>query len=133
MLTPMSRETSFLRTILLVDAFVTGSCGIAFAAGASALAAWFGLPEPLLRWSGVALIPFAGFLVWLARREAIPRGLALGIVSLNVLWAIDSVLLIALGWTAPTTIGIVFVLGQALIVAAFAELQYVGITRMTRG
>ena len=47
----------------------------------------------------------------------------------NLLWAVDSLLLLVTGWVAPTTLGYAVVVGQALAVAVFAGLQYVGLRR----
>jgi hypothetical protein len=47
------------------------------------------------------------------------------------LWALDSVLLLVSGWIEPTVLGEMFVLGQALIVAVLAELEFLGLRRST--
>ena len=88
-----------------------------------------GLPEPLLRWAGVSLLPFAGLVLLLARREVAPRGAVLAVVAYNALWALDSVLLLALGWVSPSALGSAFVVAQALVVAGFALAQYAGLRR----
>ena len=38
-------------------------------------------------------------------------------------------LLLIGGWVAPTVLGYVFVIGQALVVALFAELEFFGLKR----
>jgi hypothetical protein len=50
-------------------------------------------------------------------------------VGCNLLWAIDSILLLALGWATPTMWGYLFTVGQALAVVAFAGLEYAGLRR----
>jgi hypothetical protein len=55
-----------------------------------------------------------------------------GIIALNILWVIDSVVLVAAGWFALTVLGTVFVLVQALAVAIFADLEFVGLRRALR-
>lgn len=119
-----------LRIALLVDAVVSGATGLAMALAAGPGAGLLGLPEPLLRWAGLFLLPYAALLAWLARRDRLPRPLVWAIIGCNALWAIDCLLLLASGWVAPTTLGYVFVIGQAAVVAGFAELQYLGLRRM---
>jgi hypothetical protein len=73
---------------------------------------------------GVLLIPFAGFLVWLAPRASDLRGIVRSVVVGNVLWVVASVLLLVSGRVAPTTFGTVFVVLQAAVVAVFAYLEH---------
>jgi hypothetical protein len=46
-------------------------------------------------------------------------------------WAFDSIALLCTGWLAPTGLGIAFISAQALAVALFADLEYVGLRRST--
>ncbi len=50
--------------------------------------------------------------------------------AMNILWAVDSALLLLTGWVAPTGLGLAFVLVQAGAVAVLAEAQYLGLRRM---
>jgi hypothetical protein len=47
-------------------------------------------------------------------------------IVLNVLWTVDSVLILLTGWVSPTELGYAFVVVQALGVAILASLEYVG-------
>jgi hypothetical protein len=120
-----------LRKALLADALLSGITGLALAFAAAPLATPLGLTVGLLRWSGMILIPFAAFVARLGTRERIQRPLVFGVVVCNALWALDSVLLLFTGWVEPTILGEVFVLGQALVVAVLAELEFVGLRRST--
>ena len=51
------------------------------------------------------------------------------LAACNGVWALDSMLLLATGWVSPSALGYAFVIGQALVVAAFCELQVVGVRR----
>jgi hypothetical protein len=51
------------------------------------------------------------------------------VVAYNALWALDSVLLLALGGVSPTLLGSAFVVAQALLVGLFALAQYAGLRR----
>ena len=68
-------------------------------------------------------------MLWLATRPEIPRRFGFAVVALNAVYAVDSILLLFTGWVELTTLGFVFVLAQALAVAALAELQWLGLRR----
>lgn len=90
-----------------------------------------GLPVGLLRWSGIILIPFTGFVAWLGTRDRLQRPFVFAVVACNVLWALDSVLLLFTGWIEPTLLGGMFVVLQAIVVAVLAELEFLGLRRST--
>ena len=123
----------FLRRVLTADAAITGTTAVMLVEGATLLRDLLGLPAGLLRGAGLSLIPFTGLLVYLLRRNTLPRGAAWFVVACNVLWAIDSVVLLFTDWVDPTRIGQLFVVFQALVVAGFAEAQYVGLRRSAVG
>lgn len=127
----LARPTPFLRWALLADAIATGGTGLLMTFAAGALAPLLQLPEALLFYAGLPLIPYAAFVGWLARRDAMPRFAVWAVIVLNVLWAADCALLAFSGWVAPTALGYAFILMQVVVVAAFAELQYVGLRRST--
>lgn len=124
-----SRTTSFLRRVMLADAATSGASGLLMAFGAGPLESLLGVPAPLLRYAGLSLLPFAALVAYLATRESLPRPAVWAVIVLNALWAVDSLLLLAAGWVGPTAVGYAFVIAQALVVAAFAEAQYVGLRR----
>lgn len=121
--------TPFLRNTLYLDALASGATALLMFVGASLLSGLLELPEPLLFWAGLVLIPFVAMLVIIARRDSVPGGLLPGIIVLNVLWIIGSFALLLTGAVAPNALGIAFVVVQALAVAVFAELQFIGIRR----
>lgn len=127
--TPTARRTPLLTRALWTDAFLTGGFALVLAVAATPLAGLFGLPEPLVRWAGIGLLPVAAFVAYLATRPVPPRGGVRALIALNALWAVDSVLLLFTGWVDPNPLGVAFVLAQALLVGVFAELQYVGLRR----
>ncbi len=117
--------TPFLRFALLGDAAASGATGLLLAAGAGALAPLLGLPEGLLRAAGLLLLPYAAFVAWIgARNGGAPRNAVRAVVAVNLLWALDSVLLLAIGPVAPNGLGVAFVLAQALVVLGFAAMQW---------
>ena len=124
-----SRMSPFLRWVLLADAATCAASGLLMVFGAGLLDELFGLPAALTVPSGIFLLPFAGLLVYVATRERVYRPVVWAIVGGNVLWAIDSVLMLAAGWLEPTAAGSAFVVAQALGVLAFAGLEYLGLRR----
>ena len=124
-----THTSTFLRRALTADAAVTGTTAILLTAAATPLEDLLGLPAALLRGAGSSLIPFTALLLYLLRRESLPRPAVWFVVAANALWAIDSIVLLFTGWVSPTTVGEMFVVFQAVVVAAFAEAQYVGLRR----
>ncbi|WP_157015114.1 hypothetical protein [Mesorhizobium xinjiangense] len=121
--------TPFLRKALLADALVSGAAAFVMAAGAGVLDPLTGLPAALLFWAGLALIPFVLVLAVVARRETVSRLVLIDIIAINALWVAGSFAILLAGAVAPNLLGYVFVAAQALTVALFAELQFVGLRR----
>lgn len=120
---------TLLNRALVADGVASGGLGALMLLAANPLGELLGLQASLLRIVGFSLLPFAALLVFLAMRATLSRPLVWAIVGYNLLWAIDSLLLLASGWVEPTTLGYVFTAGQALAVVAFAALEYVGLQR----
>ncbi|HZH03057.1 MAG TPA: hypothetical protein VEY30_04675 [Myxococcaceae bacterium] len=113
-----------LRKALLLDAGASAGMGAMLAALAGPLEGVLGLPDALLRGAGLALLPFAASLAYLATRPHPGRGATGAVVAVNALWVADSLILLMAGWVSPTPLGTAFVLAQAAVVALFAVLQY---------
>jgi hypothetical protein len=118
-----------LRRVLQLDAAATGATALLAVAAAQPLGALFELPVELLRYAGIALIPFVALVLWAATRARIPTGAVRLIVGANLAWAAASLGLVLSGWIAPTTLGVVFVIAQATVVAVFAELQVIALRK----
>jgi len=124
-------SSSLLRNALLADAILSGGTGLALAVAAGPLSTLLGLSVALLRGSGLFILPFAALAASMSWRERLSRSSVFVLVVCNALWAVDSVLVLLLGWIEPTVPGEVFVVGQAIIVAVLAELQFIGLRRST--
>jgi len=120
----MSRLLTFA---LVADAAVTAAAGLLMAVFAASLSSLLGLPGPLLQSAGFVLLPYAAGVGYLGSRARVPAAAIWAVIVLNVLWAVDSVALLFTGWIAPTGLGMTFVIFQAIVVAALAELQYFGL------
>jgi hypothetical protein len=127
-----SRPNTFLRYTLLADAVASGATGVLMAAGAGPLSVLLELPEPLLRWAGIVLLPFAILVGLAARSEAPARSGVLAIIVVNGLWVLDSFALLASGWVTPNGLGIAFVTAQALAVGALGAAQAAGLRAVAR-
>ena len=119
----------FLRRALIADAAVNAVVGLVMALGAGALPGLLGLPASLLTMAGVALFPYAAYLVWLATRVAVPRAAAWVPIALNLVWAVDCLLVLFAAGLHPTGLGEAFVAIQIVTVLAFAELEFIGLRR----
>jgi hypothetical protein len=126
---PLAKTGAFLRNVLLADALVSGATGALMAGAAGVLEPILQVPAPLLRIAGLALLPYAAFVAMLARRDVLPSGAVWAVVACNAIWAVDCVALLLTGWIDPTLLGVAFILMQAVVVAAFAELQVIGLRR----
>ncbi|MEJ2121742.1 MAG: hypothetical protein P8Z76_13765, partial [Alphaproteobacteria bacterium] len=58
-----------------------------------------------------------------------PGGVVWTIIAMNGTWVIASVALLLSGLVVPTVWGNAFVIAQAVIVGAFAELQIIGVRK----
>ncbi|HEV2563991.1 MAG TPA: hypothetical protein VGU19_02800 [Microvirga sp.] len=123
------QSSPLLRQALVADATTSAAFGLMLLIGAGALSGIFGLPEMLLRVAGLVLLPYAAFIGWLGLREEIQKPVAWAVILGNALWVVDSALLLASGWVAPTSAGYAFVIAQALVVLMYAEFQFVGLRR----
>lgn len=112
--------------------FADGLMGLGTGSLLILLTGWFAellaLPRELLLGSGLALLPLGLFLLWLSSGETVNRLLVWAVLTINALWVVDSLLLVA-GWIAPNLLGHVFVIGQALVVLLFLELELIGLKR----
>lgn len=96
-----STSSTFLRAVIGLDAAVCGALGLGFAAGGAAL----GLSPDLTRWIGLFLVGYAALLTWMALRPQLPRAAVWGLAAFNLVWAVESVLIVRLGWVAPNPAG----------------------------
>ncbi len=125
---PLPRPCA-LRLALLGDAAASGATGLLLATAAGPLAPLLELPTPLLRDAGLVLLPYAAFVAWAGTRDRPPRWAVRAAIIINLLWAADGALLLAVGPIAPSEFGFAFVLAQALVVLGFAIAQWSALRR----
>jgi hypothetical protein len=114
-----------LRTAMKLDAVVTGANGAAYLVAAGPLEDLLGLSPALLRSVGVFLLLFSAAVWTVAARPQVSTSAALAVIAVNVLWAADSIAFLLSGVSDPTTVGAIWIVMQALVVAGFAGLQAV--------
>ena len=129
--TKFATPSSLLRNALLADALLSGATALLLVIAAGPLSSLLGLGVGLLRGAGWFILPFAGLAASMRWRARLSRTPVFVLVVGNALWAVDSVLVLLLGWIEPTVPGEVFVVGQAVIVGVLAELQFIGLRRST--
>jgi hypothetical protein len=112
-----------LRTALKLDAVVTGANGAAYLVAAAPLEDVLGLEPALLRGIGAFLLLFSAAVWAVAARPRVSPSAALAVIAINVLWTVDSIAFLAVGLADPTTLGAIWIVMQALVVAGFAALQ----------
>jgi hypothetical protein len=125
-------STPFLRFALLGDAAASGLTGLLMAGASGPLSSLLGLPSQLLFWAGLVLLPYAAIVAFVGKRPRPSTFSIWAIIAANTVWVIDSLALLVSGWVQPTALGYVFVVGQALVVLAFAEAQFLGLRKATR-
>lgn len=119
-----ARRSGILRPALVLDAAVSGANGVVYLAAAGPVGELLGLSPALLRAIGAMFLVWAVVVALAARAPR--RGVVTAIIAGNLVWVVDSLVFAAAGWGTPTTIGTVWIVLQALVVAGFAGLQLAG-------
>ena len=123
---PTSERT--LRRVLAADALVGLVASVALLGATELYARLTGLPADVLRDVGLALVGYVVALAWASRARPLPRRAVRVLVVANWAWVAASAVLLA---TLPATpFGVVYVTGQAAVVAGFAVAEARGLTRL---
>lgn len=122
-------NTTFLRRVLALDAVASGATGLLMAAGATLLEGITAIDADFARPPGLFLIAYAAAVAVLASRREPPARLVWAVIAVNLLWTVESVLTLLLGWIEPNALGVAFVLAQAGAVAGLAGLQVIGLKK----
>ncbi len=124
-----AESDGLLRLVLKLDAVVTGAVGVLPLAAGLALGGLLRIPLSLLMPLGLFLIAYAAAIWVVATRRRVSRPAAWTAVAINVVYAIDAIVVAAAGWFALTALGTIFVIFQAVAVALFAAAQFYGLRR----
>lgn len=113
----------FARLVLGVDGVATGLTGILLLPSAGILDPLLGLPAGLLIGFAVFFVVYGASLLLLSRRPVVRRGAVLGVVTVNLLFAVDTAITLAAGWFDLTLLGTVACTALGVIVAGFGTVQ----------
>lgn len=130
----MQNKALFLRNVLSLDALTCVVSGIASLAFGSVLAEPLGLSVGLQHGAGVVLLAVGAFIAFTATTISAPlsnasRWLVWMVVLGNAAWVLASVLVLATKIEQPTSLGMGYVIAQALVVAVLAELEHTGLRK----
>jgi hypothetical protein len=131
LVTSFNTPSALLRRALLADATLASIAGIALVLAARPLGVFLNLPPAMLQIAGMTFIPCGAFAGWLGTRPRVHRSLVFALIVINALWAVDSVLMLLIRWVETTPLGELVVIGHAVIIAAIAEAEFVGLRRST--
>ena len=119
----------FLRRALVADALISASAGVLMGLGAGPLQDVLSLPSMLLRAAGLALLPWAAWLMWLARRPVVPAAAVWAVIIVNLVWVAESAWVAFGGSFQPNVLGQAFIVIQAIAVAVIADFEFIGMRR----
>ncbi|MET9340535.1 MULTISPECIES: hypothetical protein [unclassified Nonomuraea] len=122
-------RAKFLRLALAADAIITGGNGLIYLLAAAPVGALLGADAGVLREIGVFLLVYGAAVGFLASRATISRAATQAVIALNIVWTLGSVATVVTGLMDFTTIGAIWAIAQALVVAGFAELQIMGLRK----
>ena len=125
----MIQPSLLLRRAFLLDTIVSGMMALLLTVGAGEIAPLLDLPEPLLRETGLFLIAYTALVGWLATRQSMPKLLVITVIAGNAAWTLASIALLFSSAVTPNGLGQIFIVAQAMVPGALAELQYIGLRR----
>lgn len=127
---PMSDQSLFLRSTLQADAAVVLLAGAGCLAGAGPIAALTGMPAGVLAPLGIFLLAWSAWVGFSSTRAALSKRAAQVVMIVNVLWVVESLVLLFSGWVPLTQVGWWLVAAQAVAVDLFAVAQFFGLRRL---
>ena len=129
-LSTATRSDSLLRLAMRTDAVLSGLCGLAILLAAGRLSELTGYSTAVKYGVGAAFVVFAAVVFWAAGRTKVrPAGIALAVG--NPLFTVVAVLVVLAGAVDLTTAGVVITLATGVYTLVFADLQYLGVGRIT--
>jgi hypothetical protein len=111
--------------ILQINAIATGATGLAMLAGREILPPLFGLGSPLLLdLVAIFFLVYAAGLFYFAARPQVERAALLAFAAADGAWVVGSAVVLLMFWPQLTPIARVLIIGVAIVVDAFAMLQF---------
>jgi hypothetical protein len=111
--------------ILQINATATAATGLAMLAARGFLPPLFGLGSPLLLdLIAIFFLVYAAALLFFAARPRVERPALLAFAAADGAWVVGSVVVLLMFWPQLTPIARVLIVGVAVVVDAFAMLQF---------
>ena len=111
--------------ILQINATATAVTGVAMLAARGFLPPLFGLGSPLLLdLIAVFFLAYAAGLFFFAARPQVERLALLAFAAADTAWVVGSAVVLLMFWPQLTPIGRVLIIAVAIVVDAFAMLQF---------
>ncbi len=118
-----------LRQALTFDGYATLPSGVLLAALAGVLDGPLGIPAGVLLGAGLFFVAWGAGVLYAGTRSVINRRAAGAVATVNLVCALDAVLIAALGIGDLTTLGTTLLLVLAAGVAGIGGLQFLGLRR----
>ena len=119
-------------TALLVDAVATAATAALMLAARGLLYPFFGLTSPLLLdAAAAAFLVYAAIVATAARQPTISRATLMTVAGANVAYVVASIALLTMFWWEMQAIGRGLIVAVAIVVEAFAALQFTAARRLT--
>jgi hypothetical protein len=123
-------QSNLLRYAVRGDAIITAIIGAISLADAQPLASFLGIQPPLaLQSLGAALVLYGAFLLYTAAQSQISRRIVIAAITLDLIWVLDSAILLVAGWLPLTSAGMWTIGLIAVAVTIVAELKFFGMRR----
>lgn len=122
-------SNGLLRLVLKLDAVATGAVGVLSLVVGPVLNDVLGTPLALLVPVGIFLVVYAAAIWTVATRPRLSRPAVWAAVVINLVYAVDAIVVVAAGWFPLTALGAAFVLFQAVAVALFTAAQLYALRR----
>ena len=119
--------TNLVRPALLIDAAASAATATLLIAGTGLLETWLAIPATVIREAGLILAPYIVLVVIVATRPQISTRAVWVIIACNAIWTAASFAILA--FISPNGLGVAFVIGQALAVAALGVLQWAALRK----
>jgi hypothetical protein len=123
-------QPSLLRYALRADAIFCVATGAIGLVAAQPLATLTGIQPLVLSILGAIVALYGAFLFYTAAPAQINRRIVIAAIVLDVVWVIDSAVLLIAGWLPLTSTGMWTIGLVAVAVAALGELKFFGLRRM---
>ena len=121
-----------LKNVMLINAVSSGATGLLLILFPGYTAQLFGAGRQLpFVLAGIFLVLFAVLAFWHSRRDPLSTGWVKIIVALDILWVVESLILLFPKLFGFSAVGYMLIAGVALWVAVMAALQAKGLKQIT--